>query len=494
MQKWHKTHVSVSGVRNAFQEKPAVLCPLITILASFSVYLLTLVRELGLADSAELALQAHQLGVTHAPGYPVHTILGKLFCFAISEPACATNLLSAVCTSLAVGLLSFMILKMTDDRFAGLCVPLVFAFAPIIWENAVITEVYSVNILIFALSLHFLLSWHRSRSMKLLVAAAIAFGISLGSYLANLFLLPGFLLLILLSPRRRLSLSTMFLVIVGLVETLVLGYNYFRSQVTPPLGTTYLPTSVTGTILYLTGAQYGTTAVYGFRYYAERVMEHAWIFGRNVVGAGIVLGLLGFGCQWHSHRKQCIALLTMVIIDMAYFTTYNSWEYYNMVTPSYFVFAIWIAYGIKFLSTVRRFRAAAVSRAVLVVALAASVFVQLPARLERARAMPVTELVLSSFDALPKAAVVISGWDKFPCLLYFQKIHSLRRDLILIECENVTCHYEHGSVDGYVSYIDKMIGSRPIIIDKISEDIRGKYGVTAIDETWFRLESVEPQL
>jgi len=40
-------------------------------LTSLAVYLLTLVREVDWGDSAELALQAFQLGVTHPPGYPV---------------------------------------------------------------------------------------------------------------------------------------------------------------------------------------------------------------------------------------------------------------------------------------------------------------------------------------------------------------------------------------------------------------------------------------
>ncbi|MCH9003504.1 MAG: DUF2723 domain-containing protein, partial [Planctomycetes bacterium] len=84
--------------------------PLVPASIALATYTLTLSPEVGPGDAAELALQAHRLGVTHPPGSPVHTILGHLFQFVVSDPARATNYLSALATAMAVGLLSGMVL------------------------------------------------------------------------------------------------------------------------------------------------------------------------------------------------------------------------------------------------------------------------------------------------------------------------------------------------------------------------------------------------
>ena len=105
---------------------------------------------MGFGDSAELALQAHSLGVTHPPGYPVHTLLGKLVGLIVSDPAIATNALSAICTGLAVGILSAIVLSLTGHVFAAVVAPLTFAFTPTVWNAAVTTEVYNVNICVLS--------------------------------------------------------------------------------------------------------------------------------------------------------------------------------------------------------------------------------------------------------------------------------------------------------------------------------------------------------
>ena len=115
------------------------LVPLLTAALTLAVYVATLTPEVDWSDAAELALQAHQLGVTHPPGYPVHTLLGKLLSLAVDEPAVATNLLSALGASLCAGLISLVALRQTGDWRAGPLAGLFFAFVPPVWSLAFIT-------------------------------------------------------------------------------------------------------------------------------------------------------------------------------------------------------------------------------------------------------------------------------------------------------------------------------------------------------------------
>lgn len=51
--------------------------------SSFFVYLLTLYPTVGTEDSGELITSAATLDIAHPPGYPLYTLLGKLFTIII---------------------------------------------------------------------------------------------------------------------------------------------------------------------------------------------------------------------------------------------------------------------------------------------------------------------------------------------------------------------------------------------------------------------------
>jgi hypothetical protein len=329
----------------------ARLAPLITTVVTLVLYSATLLPEVSWSDSAELSLQAYQLGVTHPPGYPVHTFLGKFFILTFGKPAFATNLLSAVSVSLAAGLLSLTAFGMTDNWWASTLAGLTFAFVPIVWDVAVVTEVYGVNICLVALSLLLILSWYRKSTISRLVASAAVFGTSLGSYLANLLILPGFLLLLLRRRRGRLARVALFLSIVIVMGSTILSWSYFRSSAIPPLGTRYLPDSPRGFLVFLTGAQYQTVQIQAWRFHLDRLVEHSGIFCRSFLFFGVILGLLGLRFHWKGQRPTCVALLVIFVMDMGYFTNYAATDYYTMAIPSYYVFSLWIAQGVHSLST-----------------------------------------------------------------------------------------------------------------------------------------------
>ena len=72
--------------------------------AAFGLYLFTAAPDLGLVDSAELALTCATGGVPHPPGVPLYRLLGGLFAnLPVSTPARALNLMSAFFAALAVG-------------------------------------------------------------------------------------------------------------------------------------------------------------------------------------------------------------------------------------------------------------------------------------------------------------------------------------------------------------------------------------------------------
>ncbi len=113
------------------------------------------------ADGAELLAAAVSNGVPHPPGYPLYMWLlqawlrfAQLF-FPGSDLAWHGALLSALCAALSVGITVLIAGHLLDQQpgrwlwatWAGLA----WAISPLLWSQAVITEVYALHVLFFTL-------------------------------------------------------------------------------------------------------------------------------------------------------------------------------------------------------------------------------------------------------------------------------------------------------------------------------------------------------
>lgn len=168
---------------------------------SFLVYLRTLAVGMHFGDGPELAAAAHVLGVPHPTGYPFFMLLLKAFS-AIplpSELITRTALFSALSAAAAVGAGFVIILRATGNilsarqpktvLIAAACAAAASAFLRFHWWNAVVTEVYSLQLL---LTLAFLVvadSFSRSGRLRHLIASAAILGLALTHHRMSVFLL-----------------------------------------------------------------------------------------------------------------------------------------------------------------------------------------------------------------------------------------------------------------------------------------------------------------
>jgi hypothetical protein len=155
------------------------------------------------ADGGDLVTAAATGGVPHPSGYPTYLLLARLFQFLpFGSPAFRTNLFSAVCTVLAAVLVYCLVMGLSPASLrgrwlAGLAGAYVFGLAPLVWSQAVVTEVYGLHALFLALVLHLLplgsdpAPAGRTRRDRL---RGLVFGLGLGNHLTLAFLLPPMLL------------------------------------------------------------------------------------------------------------------------------------------------------------------------------------------------------------------------------------------------------------------------------------------------------------
>ncbi|UCE66576.1 MAG: DUF2723 domain-containing protein, partial [Candidatus Zixiibacteriota bacterium] len=77
---------------------------------SFVVYLNTVCPTVYTGDSGELSAAAFTLSIAHPPGYPLLILLGRAFLFfPLGNAAASLNILSALLTSISVGVVALLI-------------------------------------------------------------------------------------------------------------------------------------------------------------------------------------------------------------------------------------------------------------------------------------------------------------------------------------------------------------------------------------------------
>jgi len=471
------------------------LVPTLTALAALGAYLLTLSSEVGTGDAAELTLQAVQLGVTHPPGYPVYVALGKLFTLVVSDPARATHLLSAVATAVATGLLCGIGTALTHNRTASVLASLMFAFLPTIWDGAVTTEVYNVNVCLVALTTWLLLRGEgHGEGGDALIAGVVA-GLSLGTGLANVLLLPGMIWLLWQRRRSRPLRVLGWVVLVAAIGAATIGWTVIRSRTMAPLGTTYAPDTLPNALRYLRGRQYLPVELPALRFFADRLSEHAGFWLASFLWIGAIPGLAGLGMLWRRRRGLCLAFLLMFAGNWGTFTFHPWRDYREMVAPSYLIFAAWTACGLAglfgFAARVKALSAATVAAALLVAALGVS---GLRAHFAEAQQTPVTDFVRASFAAFPQDAVVAAEWATFTPMLCFQQLGGLRPDLTLVERAEQPRHYRWGQVGDWRQFVYDAARTRPVIVDVMDEALARWASVQPFHPPpWYRITILPPR-
>ncbi|HOW28541.1 MAG TPA: DUF2723 domain-containing protein [Elusimicrobiota bacterium] len=188
-------------VREFLKKTPASLLFLIT----GGLYLAGASPSIYGGDTGELSVSSSLLGIPHAPGYPLYVLLGKLFSVIIPWGADAyrISLLSSMVTALSVLLIHSILTDIFEDGEGGpratalswigaLCT----AFIPILWDQAQLAEVFSLNLLMACACLKLFQKTLTSDGVTRARWATLfvfVFALGMGNHHTLLLLAPGFL-------------------------------------------------------------------------------------------------------------------------------------------------------------------------------------------------------------------------------------------------------------------------------------------------------------
>jgi len=313
----------VSGESPARRPSPtlaAVVRPGIVALVALSVYVLGLAPDLTWShhgtDGGELATAAATLGIPHPPGYPSYVLVGHLFSRLPlgGSVAYRMNLLSAVSAAAAGGLATAAAghwIGGIKRRAAPLAAGLALAFMPLVWSQAIITEVYALNLALLAAFLWALLRRRAAWVVGLLL------GLSVTTHLTSAMMLP---LALTCTARKRWW---------SLLGGLLLGLLPFLA---PPLlaqsGSPVIwgrPERLMGWVQLVSARIYGPN-LFGLpaEQWADRALAWGRLFFAQFAWVGAALLPVGVSVSWSRKRKEHVAVLATAGLYAAYAFTYGT--------------------------------------------------------------------------------------------------------------------------------------------------------------------------
>jgi hypothetical protein len=318
------------------------------------------------ADGGDLIAAAATGGIAHPTGYPLYLLLARLFQFMpIGSLAFRTNLMSAVAAVAAALMVYGLVTRYLSPSLthpvwlAGLAAGLAFGLSPLIWSQAVITEVYTLHSLFVALLLFLSvipLSAHFTQK-RMDCLLGLIFGLAMGNHLTTLLILP----IILFSTIHRKPdsaqgkhwfntwqldggslLRRLLWMMVGLLVYLVLP---LRALSHPPVDWGN-PVTLDGFVWLVSGKLYqGLLLSLNFPFVVERAQTVIALLLEQFGIIGITASLVGLIVFFKPTRLN-FYMLWIAVASSAFAIGYATADAYMYLIPVFLCFAVWIGIGL----------------------------------------------------------------------------------------------------------------------------------------------------
>lgn len=337
----------------ATQQWIGVLPGLVVSGICFLFYLRTLAPSILGGDAGELQFVPYTLSLTHPTGYPLQTLVGKLWTtmVPIGSVAYRMNLFSALVGAAAVGLIYGAIQLSTGSELSAFLAALLLGTSEVFWGQAVMGDKYALNAFLLALVVFTLVQWSKTPSERNLRASAFCYGLSLTHHRSMAVFFP-FLIGYwvwraphLLSQWRR---SGKIALLLFSPLLLYLWLPIGASRGLPP--GTWQPSSLAEWGAYMLDKGY-----LGEIQPHVGVWEKMAFYGKTLLAQftpyGVLLGLLGLVYQVRTRNPLWVFLAPGFAFQTVLTAGYQVPRHWLFFLPSFVLFALWIGEGLAWLSS-----------------------------------------------------------------------------------------------------------------------------------------------
>ena len=417
------------------------------------------------ADGGDLISAAMTWGVPHPPGYPTYCLLARLHSLLpLGSIARRFNLFSSSAAAASTALVYLCARRVIppNPRKAARVIPLLaslaWASSQTLWSQAVISEVYTLEIAFFAACLLIPLHANLLRRVKYWALLGFTLGLGLGAHVTLILILPGLLLLVWHMATRNHT--------VGFCVGVALGVSVYLYVPLAGRGDSPViwgdPTTWRGLWWIVSGKPYrGFLFGLPLVHLPSRLAAWLQLWRDQFSVVGLLLGALGLWSWAETGRRRwALGTGTIVISYSIFAVMYDTTDSYVYLLPTYTITVLWITEGARVAldEISRRGRGKRPYGFALGLALLAaipiwSVLAGYPT-LDLSTDREATKWLDSALAELPVGALLITGEDRHTFALeYARWVEKRRRDLVVID----------GELLQYTWYVEELAKRHPTL-------------------------------
>ncbi len=412
--------------------------------AAVLVYLSTLAPTIATLfdDSLEFQLVAFQPGIAHPTGYPLYTLLGKLFTWLPpGDVAFRVNLFSAVAAAGAVAALAGLLRHLGLGWPAAVTGAVAFALSRTFWSQAVIAEVYALHALLVVLALlaTVRLTANATATRRAWYAWALILGLGLAHHRTILLLWPALLIYLAwarMQGDEKLNLPWPGMGAAFLLPLLLYLYIPLRGMAVTSLDSTYENTWA-GFWRWVTASGYGGFFTDNPLAPHYTVFDYVALFNHQFGLIGWLLAGFGLVAGWRQNGRVTVLLLLTALTNLLFAFSYRVSDVDVFFIPVFLVVAAFIGWGgqaiLDWPALRRRIGTSRLGHGVLLALLIVGMVPTWWASYRADDRSDRWEVYDDGWDAmhqpLPDGAVVIGILGEVTRLRYFQQTAGVRPDL-----------------------------------------------------------------
>lgn len=343
-----------------------IILPFLLTVLCLPLLLSTIPASVYLGDCGETISVSHTLGIQHPPGYPLHTLIAKLFSFiAIGDISFRIYLFSVFLSLLNLILIYFFTLNILplinikkDNFFIPVFASLFYLFGFTIWQQSIIAKggIYIFNIMFLILLSIILLKIFYNKKIKYIYLFSFIFGLSLTHHHMSQFaLLPAYFYFLYKSKIFD-SLKTKNFIFMILFFLLGISlYLYLPIRAKTAILNWGDPSNLKNFLWVLTRYQYvGSEITRSFFNSFNQFLKFFSCVFYEYLFLGFLFILIGFVFLYKKNRILFFYFILIPIIFLTLTTIYlnlSKDRLYIMetyITPVYFPLSILLAIGVSY--------------------------------------------------------------------------------------------------------------------------------------------------
>lgn len=438
-----KVFIEKKGYRLIFQ----LLCfgfPLL-------IYIFTLAPTISYTDSGELALSCIKLAIAHPTGYPLFTILGKVFfLFHFGEEAYILNLMCAIFSALAIFFFFNSIVLLLSEvkescesrknyipltnlniNIISLFSSFVLAFSRTFWDSANSIEVWSLHNLFISILLYVFIKAIKCSTIKYYILFAYILGLSYTNHLSTVFTSVAFLYLYFVSEGfKKHSFKKLFILSIPFIVGLSV-YIYLIIRANNNIISWIYPLNIYNLFYHISGKHFSGLMFKSFKSSIGMLENFLGFFPKEYFYVPLLISLIGIFYLWKVSKKYFVftALLFLVNVVLAVNYEILDFENYYYLTPM--CVAIWFAFGMLFL--IRKFSLKTYLLTIICVVILLFPITQNYSKVDESNNYVIKDYYMNFVNYVPLNSVVVTeGMDvAMLASFYFQIVKGIRQDVVI---------------------------------------------------------------